>query len=197
MDQPHLPPIRNLTGIRWFIDTHILDIPEAGTLRKLYELGWIYLQIPDTVITEVSSAKNPDVQSTLISQASSYMISKGPNVLGSSLIGLSILGSDSDQARIVNIHKLIWGKSFESDLPPTGSRKGLTRVRDTLIINNVIHYQADALITEDRALQGSQARLQEVYPGIQIMSAENATTEALMRVSKIRNVSKVPLPEWP
>ena len=197
MSSFQLPPTQNLTGIRWFIDTHIVDSPEASKLRKLYELGWIYLQVPDTVITELTSANNPKNREALLDQASSFMVSMGPNVLGSSLIGYSLIGSPADQERIDAIHQILWEKPFKSDASSEGSRTGLTRARDSLIVNNAIHYQADALITQDQKILNRYPRLHSISPTFKAITIDSALNQALASIKCVRTTSRVPLPEWP
>jgi hypothetical protein len=121
----------------------------------------------------------------------------GPNVLGSSLIGYSLIGSPADRERIDAIHQLLWGKSFNSDASSQGSRTGLTRARDTLIVNNTIHYQADALITQDEKLLNHSPRLLSISPGFKAISIESAMSQALANIRRVRMTSRVPLPEWP
>ena len=197
MSSSHLPPTQNFTSIRWFIDTHVVDSPKASNLRKLYELGWIYLQVPDTVITELASTNNPEIREALLDQSSSFMVSMGPNVLGSSLIGYSLIGSKADRERIDAIHQVLWERPFHADASSEGSRTGLTRARDTLIVNNAIHYQADALITQDEKILNRYPRLHSISPTFKAITIGSAINQALASIKRVRTTSRMPLPEWP
>ena len=99
-------PARNITGIRYSIDTHIIDREDAQLLRKLYETEWIQLLLPDTVMTEITSKKDPDRKDELLESSSSYFVNMGPTVLGSSLLNYSLNGSELDQSRIQEIHRI-------------------------------------------------------------------------------------------
>jgi hypothetical protein len=52
-------PINNLTGMLWYIDVHVIDSPGAADLRRMNKEGWIYLQITDTMLTEIGQADEP------------------------------------------------------------------------------------------------------------------------------------------
>ena len=44
-------PMRNLTGITWHVDVHVVDGADALDLRRTGELGWVNVKVTDTGIT--------------------------------------------------------------------------------------------------------------------------------------------------
>lgn len=197
MNEAFTVPVRNITGIRFSIDTHIIDREDAQQLRSIYEAGWIQLLLPDTVMTEIDSRVDIGDREELLELSTRYIVNMGPIVLGSSLLGYSVNGSNDEQSRIREIHRILWDQSFDHDLSESGSSKGRTRARDSLIVNNSIKYHTDALITEDKMLRKKSCGLENYFPDFRAISIQDAVNEALRAISAIRAENIPNLPAWP
>ena len=49
---------RGITSISWFLDTNVIGDPKAFDLIRMHDLGWIYLQTPDTVLNELMTNRD-------------------------------------------------------------------------------------------------------------------------------------------
>lgn len=199
-------PTRNLTGLRWSIDTNIIILNECENLYRLYELGWISLETPDTVEFELSKIDDPQIRAKRFEQRANFAMPLGPAVLDQSRLGLSVMGSKEDESRLKNIHGLIWGSST-CDLDFSAcftSTKSQHRLRDSMIVSTSIRYGISALITRDDKLLASSPRLKENYE-FAVISPEYALSIAEAEVQRTRKVAHQlkdsrwyqDLPNWP
>lgn len=203
-----MPLTRNLTNLSWYLDTNVIDRPEFTDLGRMYRLGWIYLQAPDTVLKELSTAKDIDKRKTLLDLLAKFPIAMGPSVSGHSLPGFSVSNLEIDQARLENVHRIIWnGKTFQSDTAQSdlGNRKASSRLRDSMIVATTIRYAHKALITEDSGLIAASNALSVEFQGFQIITIRQATAPALSKIARVRKFRELEpgnqwvqdLPEWP
>ena len=194
-----LPPNRNLTGISYYVDNHVIDSKKAKLLRKFHLHGWIYLQVSDTVLTEILSAQSKLKKWKLVRSISIFPISMGPTVLGSSIQGFSLIGSEVDKSRIEKIHVLLWpNHTFDSDNAiMRENSKARTRVRDTLIVSNTIRYSISYLVTEDKEILKAQSRIRSEFSSFYAIDINAATLESIKAVARARTHSKESLPRWP
>lgn len=200
------PPTRNITGLQWALDTNIIGNPELVELTRMFELGWIYLETPDTVQFELSRAKDEFARERLLEERSGFPMPLGPTVLNHSQIGFSVNGSAQDEERLHDVHLIIWKtQSFQEDaLVAEKNAKARNRVRDTMIVSTSIRYKLDTLVSLDEGLLDASARLSEKF-GIRVISLSSAKSEAFRAVSKAREKAAVmgdsvwykELPNWP
>jgi hypothetical protein len=194
-------PTRNLTGLSWFLDTHVHDHVDFKILRKLYETGWVYLQVPDTVVIELSDRNDPEHREILLDSISIFPIPMGPSVLGHSLLGLSVTGSDDDQKRLSTVHLCIWGnQTFASDAKAAdeGNNSARKRLRDTMIVSTTIRYHSQGLITHDGKIIDAVEKVRVHYPDFRVLSIHEATSLAMREISRIRKTGIYKeLPDWP
>ena len=139
------------TQLRWSIDVHIIDnqSPAACTLRRLNEVGWIYLQQADTLITEISGTADVDKFDRLAEAASPYPVMMGPMILNHSVLNLSVLGGPEDEVRLRAVYATLWpNSSYEVDGANT-SAKGRTRFRDAMHVATAVRYGLRGFVTLD------------------------------------------------
>ena len=201
-----IPPTRNITGLHWALDTNIIGNPNLKTLKKLFGLGWIYLETPDTVQFELTQTKNGDKRRDLLEERNSFPMPMGPTVLNHSQLGFSVNGSPQDEARLHEVHLAIWkSHTFEQDSSVAElNTKARHRLRDTMIISTSIRYNLNTLVSLDDALLEASPHLFEKY-GIRVITLESATLEALAAVQGTRKKARVmtdsvwykDLPKWP
>ncbi len=200
--------MRNLTRLSWYFDTNIIDHPDFDDLSRMHDLEWIYLQSPDTVLLELSTAKDIDKRETLLDLQAKFPISMGPSVFGHSRLGFSVLGSEIDEARLDSVHKIIWnGKTFQDDATQSdlGNRAARSRLRDSMIVATTIRYAHKALITEDLGLLAASNALKVEYQGFQIINIRHARALAFSAIARVRKFRELEpenrwvqdLPEWP
>ena len=200
------PPTRNITQLHWALDTNIIGNSKLKTLKRLFRLGWIYLETPDTVQFELNFTKDESKRKKLLKERSNFPMPMGPMVLNHSALGLSVNGSPQDEERLHNVHLLIWkSHTFEDDAAvATENTKARHRIRDTMIVSTSIRYNLNTLVSLDEDLLDSSQRLSQNY-GIRVISLDSATSEALLNVSQVREKAKVmkdsvwykDLPNWP
>lgn len=203
-----MPSNRNLTGLSWCLDTNILDHPDFVDLNRMYELGWIYLQTPDTVHLELSTAQDPAKRYELLDLRSNFSMPMGAHVLGHSQLGLSVFGSDDDQKRLESIHGIIWnGRKPQEDaeLSDAGNRAARSRLRDSMIVATTIRYAHNTLVTEDGKLLSASNALALAFPNFRVISIRHATKVAFSAIAKKRKMvasrqssqAEDNLPKWP
>jgi hypothetical protein len=198
---------RNITGLSWYIDNHVVDAEEGENLRRLYLEGWIDLQTPDTVMVEQSEANDKATKERLLEQRSAFPMSLGPIILDHSFIGYSVLGSDEDEARIDKVHQTLWPtRSLISDRQNVeNNRRARTYFRDTLIVATSIGYGGVALVTNDKGILKARDRLRKEFNGFDVMSISRATDIAFDEVQSWRRDAELEpndsdyqnLPIWP
>lgn len=171
------PPTQNLSGWKWYLDTHIIDSQSARELFELYTDGWVYLEAPDTVLVEITAAKDKSKKEELLDSISQFPIPLGPITLGSSLVGFGVVGSNDDQRRIDKVHSIVWsGHTFGNDSTKMESNKAArSRVRDTLIVANALRHGVNGLITHDEDLTASSVRLRDAGYLLEFLGIEEAT----------------------
>ena len=202
-------PTRNLSGISWMIDTHVIDDPKFNDhLFKMYELGWIYLQTPDTVFNELRTRKDLKHRDELLDKRDSFSMPLGPHILGQSSLDFSIASSRNEESRIAKIHSALWkGRIFTEDCQKSeeGNRSAGRKVSDTLIVNCTIRYGLHVLVTNDAEVIEGAARVREEVGNFYAWNVESATLIALSAIEKVRKLRLAPsdrlwkedLPVWP
>lgn len=201
-----MPPTRNLTGIHWALDTNIIGNPDLQSLIKLFDLGWLYLETPDTVQFELTFTKDENKREQLLSERNNFPMPMGPMVLNHSQLGFSVNGSKQDEERLHEVHLIIWkSNTFEEDaLLSTEFTNARHRLRDTMIVSTSIRYNLNTLVSLDEDLLSASPRLFEKY-GFRVISLEAAISNALAAINKLREKAKVmvesvwykDLPNWP
>lgn len=201
-----IPPARNITGIHWSLDTNIIGNRDLRTLKRLFSLGWIYLETPDTVQFELTFTKNQKKRKELLFERSSFPMPMGPIVLNHSQLGFSVKGSPEDETRLQEVHQLIWKThTFQDDAALAESNgKARHRLRDSMIVSTTIRYNLEALVSLDDGLLDASSRLFDKY-GMRVIALDSATQEALAAVRKTREKSQLmptsiwykDLPKWP
>jgi predicted nucleic acid-binding protein len=204
--KPFIPPTRNITGLHWALDTNIIGNHNLKTLKKLFSLGWIYLETPDTVQFELTFTKDKKRKRDLLEERNSFPMPMGPTVLNHSQLGFSVNGSPQDEERLHEVHLTIWkSHTFEQDASVAElNTKARHRLRDTMIISTSIRYNLNTLVSLDDGLLEASSRLVEKY-GIRVISLESATLEALAAVQGTRKKAQLMtnsvwyknLPKWP
>ena len=207
---------RGITSISWFLDTNVIGEPKAFDLIRMHDLGWIYLQTPDTVLNELTTNRDEAGRTRLLGLRKLFPISMGPHVLGRSTLGLSVIGSDLDQQQIEKIHLALWqGAAFSEDLDVGLNAAGLSgkgkskearsRVGDTLIVQTTLRYCKEALVTEDQGLLSGASRVRKTVGNFYAHSIQDATVLAMqacrrkrkLREAQIGKAWDSELPEWP
>ena len=201
-----LPPTRNLTQLHWSLDTNIIGDSNLKILKRLFHLGWIYLETPDTVQFELTFTKDEKKRKELLDERSSFPMPMGPMVLNHSQLGFSVNGSTQDEDRLREVHLIIWkSHTFESDASVAEENtKARHRLRDSMIVSTSIRYNLNTLVSLDDDLLEASPRLFEKF-GIRVISLDNATIEALAAVSRVRKKAEIlrdsvwynDLPKWP
>jgi len=204
----YVPGTRNITGISWCLDTNIIDNDDFEFIKKLFAVGWIYLQTPSTVYMELSNRKDPKARRDLLELRQPFTIPFGTLVLGHSQLGLSVLGTDKDELVLHKIHELIWnGTTFEVDAAKSdeGVHKAKNRIRDSMIVHTSIRIGASGLITQDIGLLDGAPAISGNFSNFQILSLESAKEIALKEVDRKRHFRTLEpesvwvkdLPDWP
>lgn len=200
-----IPPGRNLTGIRWTIDVHVIDNSEATDLIQMYRLGWIDLQTTDTLLTELSERKDDAHREELMEAAEPFPVAMGPMILDHSLLGLGVLGSEQDEERLRLVYSVLWpGNSYEAD-GAMASAKGRTRYRDAMHVATSIRYRFQGFVTNDQGILARATELAERFDGFQVLSVSDATDLAKSSTNTVRTRAALPLhsqdpnglPDWP
>ena len=174
----------------------------------MYSLEWIYLQTPDTVFLELSTAKNPRKREELLESRSEFPMPMGAHVLGHSQLGFSVSGSEEDRRRLEIVHGIIWnGKSPQEDaaLSSKGNRAASSRLRDSMIVATTIRYAHKTLITEDQGLLRASNALGLEFQGFRIINIRSATSMAKTAIARVRHLMELNLgrqsvqnlPDWP
>lgn len=199
-------PTRNITGLRFSIDTNVIIHGGTEWLLKYYEHGWIYLETPDTVEFELSQAKDPETKELRHKQRQVFPMPFGPAVLDQFRLDYAVLGTSEDELRLRNVHRLIWGEAtFNLDHSTNfKSRKSHHRLRDSMIISTSIRYGISALITWEKALLSASPLLSKHY-GFTVINPETALSMAETEVARIKHMAQhetgsfwyQALPEWP
>ena len=201
-------PTRCLTGKSWMIDTHVIDRPEFEDLFQMYQLGWVYLQTPDTVFNELKTRKDARHRDELLTARQAFPMPMGPFVIGRSSLGYAVLGSDADQKQLEKIHSVLWnGRIFSEDCQKADEGNGAaeSKVGDTMIIQTTMRYAKEALITNDREILEGVSRIRQHVGNFQAWSVKDATLIAFDACKRIRIVREAQpdrvwdedLPNWP
>ncbi len=197
-------PMENLTGIYWYIDVHVIDLPAAATLRRMNDEGWIYLQVTDTLITEVTRSEDAAKRERLLDLAADYVIAMGPLVLGHSGVGRSVIGSPEDEARLKQVYALLWP---DNDYAADGAMvtgTGRSRFRDAIHVATAIRYGVDGFVTNDPGILARADDIRDAFPQFIIRSVADAEDKAMKRIAVVRRRATLmgrprpeELPSWP
>ena len=200
-----MPPTRNITGLRWALDTSTIGNPDLKSLTRLFDLGWIYLETPDTVAFELSFAKNEVKREELQSERNQFPMPLGPHFFGHSALDYSVLGTEEDKVRIDEIHQSIWNRSFSEDISIAADFSNARhRARDSMIVSTSVRYAFDTLVTEDSDLLNASGRLQGKF-SIRTINLKSAYTQAIAEIESVRRKALIitdsiwykNLPDWP
>lgn len=157
---------RNRLGIRWAIDTNIIDDTSSAVadLMKLRDHGWISLQVTDTVGTEIAGTLvDPLPQVEMLPEAF------GPMVLGHSRLGSAVLGTAEDSQRLDRVLAIV----HSSARRPTARRQ---HIRDAMHIATAIRYAMNGFITRDKQLTrpSAKAEVKIEFNGFDLLTPEEA-----------------------
>jgi len=160
-------------GIRWAIDTNIIDdeSPATSGLIELLTGGWIDLQTTDTVGTEIAGTRiAPLPEFEQLPEAF------GPLVLGHSRFGSSVFGTAEDSARIDQVLAIVHASANRRT-----ARK--QHLRDAMHISTAIRYAMNGFITRDKHLTRPSARdeIKNTFNGFDLLTPETALAMAEKR----------------
>lgn len=199
--------VRNITGLRWYLDNNVLTRDDSQDLFKMAELGWLSLSISSRIEVEHLDAKTEEKRLELARSRFPFVTSYAPLFLGHSLPGTSVLGSDKDDFRLRLVHSLIWPNAdFEFDRGQWEKRTmGRSRVRDSMLVSDAIRYCASAFVSHDPGILEASERIRNAFSGFDVISINSATLLARSRIEKSRrfavlrptNQSTRDLPSWP
>ena len=182
----------------YLFNRRLLTRPRPLLLR-MHREGWVQFLTTDTALTEATSAADPAVGERLFNEISTGWISGGPFVLDHSRPDIAMLPRDDDQARLDQVHQLIWGHLWAEDAEATG-RTPRTRIRDTMHVATAIRYNGYAFVTDDEAVQRAAAAIGQQFR-MRIWSPEQAVVGlariAVMRKRWQREGYQPALPHWP
>lgn len=197
-------PPRGWAGLAWFLDTNVIDDPDAEELRRLRDAGWISLQAADTLLVEVVDASDPDKRAELIARTEALPMAYGPLLLGHSMLGRTVLGSKADHSRIDAVYQALWERPGKKTKPLKESKSARRRTRDALHVATAIRYGASGFVTRDGPLLKRAAAVAARFDRFPILSVEAATErshEAVLRVRREADLTGFPnptsLPAWP
>jgi predicted nucleic acid-binding protein len=203
----YIPGTRNITGLSWCLDTNIVDNPDFEFIRRLFEVGWIYLQTPSTVFMELSNRKDPEAREELLELRNPFCMPMGIMVLGHAQLDLAVFASEADVKLLHQIHERLWNTTFEEDAAKSdnGVHKAQNRIRDSMIVHTSIRYGASALLTQDQRLLKGAGAVRGLGSNFQILSLESAKRIALHQIARKRyfktlkpnSVWVKDLPDWP
>ncbi len=168
MDITHsLNPTTRL-GIRFIIDTHLIDDPsrEMAELRELRRGGWIQLFVSDIPATELSDAPIGR-RDKLLEYAGDYSEYLGPLVVGHSRLDHSVLGSEDDEKRLHQVFSCLF---------PGGDWFSARRqdVRDAMNVATAIRYVMTGFLTKDKRLLRAGHRIRQAFNGFPILDPSDA-----------------------
>ena len=184
-----LPPSRNLTGLSWIVDVHVLDHPDAADLRRMGVLGWVHLQTADTTMTEVGAAKDPATVERVRGALEQFPVLMGPMVLGHSVLGYSVLGSQGDSDRIRLAYSTLWPNNSYADDGSMTTAMGRTRFRDALHVATGVRYALQGFVTNDGPVLNRAHDVAVTFDGFALLSVEQATIRARTEIGHVRRRS--------
>ncbi|MGH2657187.1 MAG: hypothetical protein ACRDIZ_10915 [Actinomycetota bacterium] len=164
------------TGLRFTIDTHIVDDPSPAVarLRELASNKEIQFSGSDRILVEIRDA-GLGKREELESLAWEHDLFLGPFVLGHSELGRSVLPSDEDVADI----RLVFSSLF-----PTREWSGARKqdIRDALHVQTSIRYARSGFITRDAVLLRAKKRVRAMFNGFMILTPEEAVVLTERRI---------------
>ncbi|MEU6340276.1 hypothetical protein ABZ883_04905 [Streptomyces sp. NPDC046977] len=186
----------NITALSLYIDTHIIDAPDEAAvfLRRLMKEGWISLSRTDVMGTELARA--PDEKRADLAEASaSYPESYGPMVWNQSRWGSSVWGSEEDHSRLNDTFAILFPNVNRA------TARG-NHLRDVMHVSTAIRYGGFGFVTRERRLLNKAEQIAERFHSFQILSPEQANSEAMARVRGVRELHRLEphrgsLPSWP
>jgi hypothetical protein len=185
MDITHsLNPTTRL-GIRFIIDTHLIDDPsrEMAELREVRRGGWMQLFVSDIPATELSDAPIGR-RDKLLEYAGDYSEYLGPLVVGHSRLDHSVLGSEDDEERLHQVFSCLF---------PGGDWFSARRqdVRDAMNVATAIRYAMTGFLTKDKRLLRAGHRIRQAFNGFPILDPSDALAfvRRLQRRHEIRTTN--------
>lgn len=195
-----------VTGLRWHIDTHMVDIEQGEFLRRCYVEGWVDIEATVDVVAELTRTANDQKREQLLEFRAIFPMPLTPFAPDLSGLGFTIAGTPEDQDRINVVHKALWGTPWSEDKHKQagGNRKALSRIGDTLIACGAIYYGAD-LVSFDGPLCAHSVNLKVDFPDFRIIPVADANREVKEAIEFARECAIVypdepdyrGLPDWP
>lgn len=190
------PVPHNLTGLTFFIDTHIIDAMDEATLclKHLGDEGWIDLQRTDAMDTELADA--PEEKWERLTEASAgYPEALGPMVWGQSRWDSSVFGSEEDRIRLDDAFAILFPNADRATARDN-------HIRDAMHVSTAIRYGGYGFITRERRLLNKAPAIATRFPGFRMWSPEAALAEAAARIRGLRELhrrepNRGDLPAWP
>lgn len=167
-DKQTIYSARSYTSLFWVLDMNVPDEPKAENLIRLAQQGWIYLQVTDTLHTELQQLRDkPDPTHEdranyvrLRELVRPFPIIMGPAVVGHSRWDYAVYASDEDGARLRKVYGLLWPNSqCELDGGDCASNRGRRRFRDAMHIATSIRSCFGAFVTNDGPLRARRNAL--------------------------------------
>jgi hypothetical protein len=168
----------NRTGLRFIIDGHVVtdSTAEALVLKQLHIDGWIDLELTDVTRTEWLTAQ-PEKLQELEDLGLNYIEYYGPQVLGHSRLGSSVLGSPEDEERLKRVFSILFpGTDFET------ARK--QHIRDAMNVATAIRYAVNGFVTCERRLLNKREIIRATFNDFAILSPGRAAEIAKRMVAR-------------
>ena len=195
-------PLHVYTGVRWHLDSNVVDAPEAEDLRRLLELGWVRLSVGDQAHAE--PMQNPDVYERLLPLLETFDVALGIAVLDHSVLDMCVLASEADVERFDRVYKALWPNRDQQADGQKPNKEATNRYRDAMHIDTAIRYGATGFVTEDRNVLKAADRVEEAFAGFLIVDIAGATSYSVQRARHVRHAASVhgrpapaTIPAWP
>jgi hypothetical protein len=151
-----------------YIDTNIVDEQSAvaDLLRSLYQYRWVQLQTTDALVADMRTA-SPGTYSRVMGSAV-YPMSRGPFVVGESLLGVGVIGSDEDAVRHDRLRAILTSADV------TSGRRRSNDARDAMHLGTAIRYGANGFVTRDKNMLRHRDEIAATFNSFDVMTPERA-----------------------
>lgn len=195
-------PLYVWTGLRWFLDVNVIDSDDAADLRRLHDLGWVWLSVTDTA--HVEAMQKADTYERLLPHFAPYDIARGVLTLGHSVLGMAVLGGDDDEADARAVYAAVWPHgNYETDGQMV-TRAGKNRYRDAMHVATSVRYNGTGFVTRDVGILESAERVAAAFDGFAVLNIADATERSIARARHVRYAASVhgrpdpaTIPDWP
>jgi hypothetical protein len=195
-------PLYVWTQLRWFLDSNVIDHADAGDLRRLHQLGWVWLSVTDTA--HVEARQNPDAYARLLPYFAPYDVAHGVLTLDHSALDMAVLGGDGDEEHARGVYAAVWPNgNYEADGQMV-TRTGKNRFRDAMHVATSTREHGTGFITEDRGILEAADRIRDGFDGFAVVDIAEATARSIAQARHVRSAAGVhgkpapaTIPDWP